>query len=68
MAKWHRAAPFHKHSQETVLDFTYMKLLYISLCLFVIFSHVSSKPLSLNPEQGRAQLANTDEKWSKYKT
>ena len=33
------------------------------LGLFVIFSHVSSKPLSLNPQQGRAQLANTGEKW-----
>ena len=38
------------------------------LGLFVIFSHVSSKPLSLNPQQGRAQLANTGEKWWKYKT
>ena len=46
----------------------YMRLRTYHLCLFVIFSHVSSKPLSLNPQQGRAQLANTGEKWSKYET
>ena len=30
--------------------------------------YVSSKPLSLNPQQWRAQLANTEEKRRKYKT
>ena len=73
MAKRHlhipyRVAPFHENSQETVLDIHPIYDVPYQLCLFVTFSHVSSKPLSLNPQQGRAQLANTDEKWSKYKT
>ena len=69
MGERHRvAAPFYENSQEEVLNIRPVYEAPYQLCLFVIFSHVSSKPLSLNPQQGRAQLANTDEKWSKYKT
>ena len=39
-----------------------------SAFLFCPIVYVSSKPLSLNPQQWRAQLANTEEKRRKYKT
>ena len=70
MGKRHKVAAcsFSWKFLRSMLEISPIYEVPYQLCLFVIFSHVSSKPLSLNPQQGRAQLANTDEKWSKYKT